>query len=111
MRWLTIAMLLGACSKHEVEQKPVDPLPPIEVQRAHDACQAYVDKACACTAPVAAKECSLAKPLPQALDLALQTASSADEDRDARLRSQVFVRETVKRCVEELAKLPAIGCQ
>ncbi|HEY1817385.1 MAG TPA: hypothetical protein VGG74_33825 [Kofleriaceae bacterium] len=111
MKWLAIAVMLCACAKHEVEQKPVDPLPPAEVQRARDACQSYVDKACACTAPAAAKECALAKPLPEALDLALQTAASGDEDRDARRRSQVFVRETVKQCVEELAKLPAIGCR
>jgi hypothetical protein len=26
------------------------------------------------------------------------------------MRAQVFVRETVKECVEELAKLPALGC-
>ena len=110
---LALAMLVLAfgCAKQEEQKKPVEPLPAAEVTRARDACQSYVDKVCACTAPAAQKQCSLAKPLPQALDLALQTAANPGEERDSQLRSQVFVRETVKECVEELAKLPALGCR
>jgi hypothetical protein len=108
---LAIAVLVAGCAKNEERQRPVEPLPAAEVARAHDACQSYVDKVCGCTAPAAQKQCTLAKPLPQALDLALQTAANPGEERDSQLRSQVFVRETVKECVEELAKLPAIGCR
>jgi len=111
MRWLAIVVALAACSKPEEKKARVEPLPPAEVARAHEACQAYVDKACACTAPAGQKQCALAKPLPQALELSLQTVANPGEDQDAQLRAQVFVRETVKECVEELAKLPAIGCR
>ena len=111
MRLGLALLVLAACSKAEPEKKPVEPLPAAEVQRAHDACQAYVDKVCGCTSPPAIKQCALARPLPQALDLALQTAASPGEERDTQLRSQVFVRETVEECVEELAKLPALGCR
>jgi hypothetical protein len=108
---IAAALLVFGCAKHEEQQRPVEPLPAAEVARAHEACQSYVDKVCGCTAPAAQKQCTLAKPLPQALDLALQTAANPGEERDSQLRSQVFVRETVKECVEELAKLPAIGCR
>ena len=110
MRWLVVMLALAGCAKHEAQQKPVEPLPPAEVARAHEACQSYVDKVCACTSPAAQKQCPLAKPLPQALDLSLQTAANPGEERDSQMRAQVFVRETVKECVEELAKLPALGC-
>jgi hypothetical protein len=106
-----VAVLAISCAKHEDPPKPIQPLPAAEVARAHDACQSYVDKVCGCVAPAAQKQCTLAKALPQALDLALQTAANPGEERDSQLRSQVFVRETVKECVEELAKLPAIGCR
>jgi hypothetical protein len=111
MRALVIAVLLVGCAKHEERQRPVEPLPAAEVARAHDACASYVEKICSCTAPAAQQQCTLAKALPQALDLALETAANPGEERDSQLRSQVFVRETVKECVEELAKLPAIGCR
>lgn len=111
MRWLALLALAACSSKHEEQKPPVEALPAAEVARAHEACQAYVDKACACTAPAGQKQCALAKPLPQALELSLQTAANPGEERDAQQRAQVFVRETVKECVEELAKLPAIGCR
>ena len=111
MRLALALIVLVGCSKSEVEKKPVAPLSAAEVQRAHDACQTYVDRICGCAAPVATRQCALARPLPEALDLALQTAASPGEENDAQLRAQVFVRETVKECVEELAKLPALGCR
>lgn len=117
MRWLAIAAFaLAGCAKHEEPTPAVEPLPAAEVARAHQACQAYVDKVCACTTPGAQQQCQLAKPLPEALDLSLQTAANPGpkedaEERDSQRRAQVFVRETVKECVEELAKLPAIGCR
>jgi hypothetical protein len=111
MKWLVILALFSACKKQEIERRPIEPLPPAEVQRAHDACRAYVDKVCGCTSPAAQKQCPFAKPLPDALDLELATAANPGEERDTTLRAQVSVRETVKECVEELAKLPALGCR
>ncbi|HEY1548734.1 MAG TPA: hypothetical protein VGG28_12985 [Kofleriaceae bacterium] len=111
MKLLVAMLFVVGCAKSEEHRKPVEPLSAAEVARAHDACQSYVDKVCSCAGPAAQQQCTLAKPLPQALDLALQTAANPGEERDSQVRSQVFVRETVKECVEELAKLPAIGCR
>jgi len=111
VKWLAIVALAAGCHKAAPERRPIPALPPAEVQRAHDACRAYVDKACSCTAPAAQHQCALATPLPQALELVLATAANPGDDRDAALRAQVNVRETVKECVEELAKLPALGCR
>jgi hypothetical protein len=111
MRALVVLVLLAACnSKPEPKKSPPPPIAPEEVQRDRDACKAYVDRVCACTSPAAQKQCPLAKSLPEALGLALDTATNPATDRDDALRAQVNVRETVKECIEQTAKLPAIGC-
>ncbi len=107
---LVLALAAAACSKKVEEKKPVTPLPAAEVARDRDACKAYVDKVCACTAPAAQKQCPLAKALPDALNLALDTALNPATEHDDALRAQVNVRETVKECIEQTAKLPALGC-
>jgi len=113
MKALAIALLLVACSKHEdaaPKKSAVPPLPAGEVQRGQDACAAYVAKVCACTSPAAQKQCPLAKALPEAMKLALDTAANPETDRADALRAQTNVLETSKQCIEQVAKLPAIGC-
>lgn len=113
MRALAILVLLVACSKHEdaaPKKAQVPPLPAAEVQRGQDACTAYIAKVCACTSPAALKQCPLAKALPEAMKLALDTAANPETDRNDALRAQTNVLETAKQCIEQVAKLPALGC-
>jgi len=110
MRWL-LAFALVACSKSAPPSpKELPALPAAEVQRGRDACAAYVDRVCACTSPGAKQACPLAKALPDALKLALETAENPTTDHDSAMRAQVNVRETAKECIEQTAKLPALGC-
>jgi hypothetical protein len=114
MKWvdLVLGLALVACSKSAVPPPPKElpPLPAVEVQRGQDACAAYVAKVCACASPAAKQACPLAKALPEALKLALDTAANPATDRDNAMRAQVNVRETAKECIEQTAKLPALGC-
>ena len=113
MKAVVLALLFVACSKHEdaaPRKSAVAPLPAGEVQRSQDACAAYVAKVCACTSPAAQKECPLAKALPEAMKLALDTAANPETDRADALRAQRNVLETAKQCIEQVAKLPALGC-
>ena len=58
MRWLALVVCLACACKKQADAPPQDPPAPVmpasEVKRSHDACQAYVDKLCACAATVAA---------------------------------------------------------
>jgi hypothetical protein len=113
MKALLLAVMLVACSKHEdapPKQAAVPPLPAGEVQRGQDACAAYVTKVCACTSAAAQKQCPLAKALPDAMKLALDTAANPTTDRADALRAQTNVLETAKQCIEQIARLPALGC-
>lgn len=111
MKWVLV-MCIAACSKSSPPPPPkqLPPLPAVEVQRGQDACAAYATKLCACTSPAAQKACPLAKALPEALKLALETSLNPETDRDNAMRAQVNVRETAKECIEQAAKLPALGC-
>lgn len=111
---LLVLLALAACSKKESAAPPTDDRPPqipaTEVKRGQDACHDYVTKVCACTAPDAAKQCALAKALPDAIDTGLQVATSPESARRDVLQANDAVRKTMKECIEELAKLPALGC-
>jgi len=107
-----LALALAACSKAAQPPPPPPPavtaLPAGEARRAEDACKAYVEKACGCAA--AKTQCDLARALPDAIKLALDTAANADTPHDDALRALQSVRETAKSCIEQTAKLPALGC-
>jgi hypothetical protein len=111
MRWLILLALAGACSEKKADAPKGPPaLPAGEVQRGQDACNAYVAKICACTAPAAQKQCALAKALPEAMQLALATAANPTTEHNDALRALTSVRETTKECIEQTARLPALGC-
>ena len=114
MKWLLLIFVV-ACSKKaapapEQDHPAVPQLSATEVQRSRDACTAYADRVCACTAPAAQQQCTLAKGMPAAIELALGLMASPDSKRQDALAAEVNVRETVKECIEETAKLPALGC-
>jgi hypothetical protein len=110
---LCLVLALGACKKQKKASQDITPPQPMaadEIKRAEDACKAYVDKVCACTAPAAAEQCKLAKALPDAIRIALEVAASPQSKPDVVLQSQASVRKTEKECFEQTAKLPALGC-
>lgn len=119
MRALLLALAVAGavagagCKKREREASPqVAPMAPAEVQRSEDACQGYVARACACatTVPAATRLCQEARALPEAIRIALETAASPDSKPDVVRQTHASVRKTVKECIEQTARLPAIGC-
>ena len=108
-----LVALLAACAKKAADEPAAKPMPAEEVQRGKDACKALVDKACACAAtiPAAKEACDLARPMPQALELQLEFASSDGTKKNDVLAAQAGVRKVVKECVEQTAKLASVGCQ
>jgi hypothetical protein len=115
MKWLVILALCAGCKK-QPEAPPPRPdrptLPASEVKRAHEACQTYVDKVCACAKTVAAmtEPCALARALPEAIQVALDVAATPDSTRRDVLQAHDSVRNVAKECIEKTAALPAAGC-
>jgi hypothetical protein len=113
---IAVALAGGACKKQEQKAPLAEPavpaMPADEVQRSTDACKAYVDRACACATkvPEAVKPCELARALPDAVRLSLEVATYPDSKPDIVRQAQAGVRKTVKECIEQTAKLPALGC-
>jgi thiazole synthase ThiGH ThiG subunit len=54
--------------------------------------------------------CSLARALPDAIQVNLEVSASDDTSHRDSLQTLDSVRKIVKECIEELAKLPAAGC-
>jgi hypothetical protein len=121
MNRLVLALLLvGACAKKSEEPAPgsgsgpaVPALSAEEAQRGRDACADYVQKVCACAAklPAVKQQCDLARSLPDAVRLGLEVAASPDSQRNDVIGAQKAMRQAVKECIEETAKLPSLGCQ
>jgi len=112
MRWLVVALLAIGC-KSKSEAPPAEQRPAIsegEFTRGRDACKAYLDKVCACTAPGAAQACTLAKALPDAMRVSLEVSQSPDSTPKDIALALDNVRKVSKECIEEIAKLPTIGC-
>jgi hypothetical protein len=91
---------------------PMPTMPASEIKRGQDACKAYVDKVCACadSVPAMAKQCALAHALPDAIQVGLDVAASDDSTRRDVLQVHDSVRRIVKKCIEDIARLPAAGC-
>ena len=110
MKRALLLCLLLACSKKQApprEQK-VPPMSATEIQRSQDACKTYVDKVCAC--PALADPLNLAKALPDAIRIGVEVSQSPDSKPQDIYDAQQSVRKTAKNCVEQLAKLPSLGC-
>ena len=115
MPWLLALLFVMGCSKKEQsagpppEDKPPR-IPETELKRGQDACGAYVAKICACTVPDAARQCGLAKALPDAITTGLEVAMHPESTRRDVLQANDVIRKTMKECIEQTAKLPALGC-
>jgi len=116
MRWLLGLVLVAGCAKKQEEAPPVEaqppPIPAAELARGQDACKAYVAQVCGCAATVAAAQqpCELAKALPEAIEVARQVAVNPEAKRVDALQAADSIRKTIARCIEQTAKLPALGC-
>jgi hypothetical protein len=117
MRQIALALLvLVACAKKQ-DAPAADPAaPPMsaeEVQRGKDACATYVNKVCACAekSPSLKHQCDLARALPDAVRVDVEVSVSPESKRDDVLGAQKAMRQAVKECIEEIAKLPALGCE
>ncbi|MGE0868648.1 MAG: hypothetical protein AB7P03_08805 [Kofleriaceae bacterium] len=113
---LALALVLSVACKRNDEAPaaaPSDrpaPIPATELKRGEDACKALIEKACACTAPAAKDVCTSSKTLPESIELALDVVSNPDSARRDVLQAQDAIRKTMKNCIEQVAKLPTIGC-
>lgn len=113
MKFLVLLALVAGCkAKEPKKREPKPAMPAEEVQRGQDACKTYVDRVCACAAqkPEFAKQCELSKALPQAIEISLSVALHPESKPDIVEQSYGNVRKTVASCIEETAKLPALGC-
>jgi hypothetical protein len=111
---LGIALLSAACKKQD-ESAPARGSAVIgeaELKRGHDACRAYVEQVCACarTVPAAQQPCALARALPESIDVAMQVAAHPETERKDAVQSAAAIRKAIARCIEQTAKLPALGC-
>ncbi|HEU0030860.1 MAG TPA: hypothetical protein VFQ53_09505 [Kofleriaceae bacterium] len=112
---VVVLALVAGCSKQEdAPKKQTKPpaIPAVELQRGTDACNDYVKRACACaeTVPAAKEACALGKALPEAIDIAKRLATNPDADDEDSHQAADSIRKTVKNCIEQTAKLPALGC-
>ena len=112
-----VLVMFAACKKQAAAPAEHDPsaapkMPVAELKRGQDACKAYVDRVCACVekVPAVKEQCGLAKALPDAIEVSEQVSSSPESSKLDVLHAQDSIRKTVKECIEETAKLPALGC-
>ena len=104
---IALSSLVGACKRKE-EAKPQQAAP-----RSASRSGRGSERVCACatTVPDVAKQCELAREQPDAVRLALEFATSPESKPDVVQQSYASVRKTAKDCIEQTAKLPALGCQ
>ena len=114
MTRMLLLVLLAACSKQQ-EAPPAEPPPAIsadEVKRGVDACADYSKRVCACaeTVPAVAESCKLAPAYGDAIDMARGVVMNSETKRQDAVQAAASIRNAVKKCVEEAARLPAAGC-
>lgn len=101
-----------ACSKKGEEAPPptnnAPPIPAAELQRGRDACNAYVDKACACEAAKA--KCEEAKAFVEVLKMGTELTMSTDSTTKDVKQAAMTIRKTIAECIQQTAQLPTLGC-
>jgi hypothetical protein len=125
MRAAALALVLAvsaACGKGGDKKAPgpgSDDRPaPITVEeqtRNADACKAYGEQVCACATahpdkPVVVDMCKYDQGLGDALDLAMVTARNTETKPDDVRLAQKKARLIATQCMDQLAKLPSLGC-
>ncbi len=116
MRWAAVLVAVLGCKQAEPTAAPAGDDRPViskaEVVRGQDACKAYVDKVCGCAAqqPDRRKDCELARALPEAMQVGLDVAVTADSTRRDVVQANDSVRKIVAECIQQTAKLANAGC-
>ncbi|MCX5747676.1 MAG: hypothetical protein NT062_34865 [Proteobacteria bacterium] len=121
IRAVALVLLLGGgCKKAEDKPWLPDPTAPVpmtetEAKRGQDACAQYVEKICGCATAHAERKdvgeaCKLAKGYPEGLEAALNIARDRESVKRDVAQSQDVARKTIKKCIEEVARLPLLGC-
>ena len=121
VRWaLAVLLLAAACSK-KADDKPaavIERPPPITIEEASrntEACKRYAEEVCACAAAHpdktdVAEMCKYDQGLGDALALVMETARNTEtKPEDVRL-AQAKARKIATQCLDQLAKLPTLGC-
>ena len=115
-QWAIAALVIAACAKKQEAAPHEAPAVPAvsaeEAQRGRDACGEYVKRVCACsdTVPAVKQQCDLARAMPDAVRLGLEVAASPDSKPNDVIGAQKAMRQAVKECIEQTAKLPTLGC-
>jgi len=113
--------LAAGCGKGGDKKAPgpgSDRPPPVsfeEQTRNADACKAYAEQACACAAAhpdktEVADRCKYDAGLGDALELAMVTARNTESAPDDVRLAQKKARLIATQCLDQLAKLPSLGC-
>lgn len=113
---LVLVLGLAACSKSgeegEAGAKKIEPIPEAEVTRAKKACDAYVERVCACAKnnPDMASKCELAKASPGALQMNLDLLASEGLELAEQKAVKVEARKIANVCFQSDAKLDLATC-
>jgi hypothetical protein len=111
---LALLLALGACSKDEGPPRSARPeqIGATERQRGSDACTAYVERLCACSAKKPddkdlADRCHLKHAKIEALDLALMVDDDPNASPQNVFQAQDQARKIIARCIDENVQLDA----
>ena len=109
-----VVLASTGCSKESAtESAPVvEPLPKDEILRGRKACQAYVDRVCACAQKhvAMADECALAKARPEAFELNLEAATAPGLSKIELQAVKVAARKIAAACFEDDGRLDVVQC-
>lgn len=113
--WLAAVTWLAVAACDSSEPPPAPSRPPVviaeaEIKRGVDACTSYVEQICACQAEGAKQQCALAKAMPEAIEIARRLAINPKADPADARQAAGSIRKTVKQCIEQIARLPELGC-
>lgn len=107
-------LLAPACSKESASGSApaVEALPKQEIERGRTACQAYVDRVCACARNHAdmADECALSKARPEAFEINIELARASGLSKIELQAVKVEARKIVAACFEDEGRLDAEKC-
>ena len=117
MKWLCVLALVVACKKRSEDAPPPPPnnapaIPEAELKRGQDACNAYLQKACACaeTVPAAKEKCTQAQAFPEVVRMGTELTMSTDSTTKDVKQAALTIRKTIAECIQQTAQLPTLGC-
>jgi len=111
---LPLAVLASGCAKESSEspKATVAAIPEEEVSRGRQACEAYVERVCACAEqhPDMAEECALSKARPKAFELNLELGTAPGLSKVELQAVKVEARKIVAGCFEADSRLADTKC-